>query len=69
MQALETRTRPLQGAQLTQLLLGGILCLTIEAISVLTAAAQSLKTHKWAIDRECPEAVENEQRKSGEKAS
>uniref|UniRef100_B3P2M4 GG10413 n=1 Tax=Drosophila erecta TaxID=7220 RepID=B3P2M4_DROER len=33
MQSLETRTRPLQGAQLTQLLsqllLGGILCLTI----------------------------------------
>ncbi|XP_032577115.1 hemicentin-2 isoform X2 [Drosophila sechellia] len=39
MQALETRTRPLQGAQLTQLLLGGILCLTIASHTQTSAEA------------------------------
>ncbi|XP_070143294.1 uncharacterized protein dpr11 isoform X3 [Drosophila kikkawai] len=39
MQALETRTRSQPGAQLTQLLLGGILCLTIASLTQTSAEA------------------------------
>ncbi|XP_039231202.1 uncharacterized protein LOC6537624 isoform X4 [Drosophila yakuba] len=51
MQTLETRTRLLQGAQLTQLLLGAILCLTIASHTQTSAEAAGGRASGPGADR------------------